>query len=324
MSKVFLTGATGFLGGHVLTELKAADCEVLALSRRPDSDEGIAALGAIPVRGDLTDPASLSAAVIGCEAVFHVAGDTSVWRQQDARQTAANVQGTANLLAAAERAGVRAFVHTSSVAAYSHLVSGVLEESTPQRGAESWINYERTKFASEQQVRDARVPWIIFQPSHILGPGDRHNWARLITLVDREKLPGIPPGSGSFADVREIARAQVRAWQRQRFGEAYLLGGEEASFVDLVHRVGAALGKRTPKRAMPAWVLMNVARLADAWSRVSGKEPDMTPEAATFTCHVLRVDSSKAKRELDYKETPLDSLLAEMLSWMRQEGLVSG
>ena len=94
MSKVFLTGATGFLGGHVLTELKAADCEVLALSRRPDSDEGIAALGAIPVRGDLTDPASLSAAVRGCEAVFHVAGDTSVWRQQDARQTAPNA-GTA-------------------------------------------------------------------------------------------------------------------------------------------------------------------------------------------------------------------------------------
>ena len=70
-------------------------------------------------------------------------------------------------------------------------------------------------------------------------------------MVDREQLPGIPPGSGSFADVRQVARAQVRAWQARRFGEAYLLGGEEATFVDFVHRVGTALARRTPARAMP-------------------------------------------------------------------------
>ncbi|MBP0595251.1 NAD-dependent epimerase/dehydratase family protein [Paraburkholderia sp. LEh10] len=145
-------------------------------------------------------------------------------------------------------AGVQAFAHTSSVSAYSHLAHGTLVESTPQRGAESRINYERTKYLGEQAVRGTSVPWIIFNPSHILGPGDRHNWARLIMLVDREKLPG----SGSFADVREIARAQARAWQRKRFGEAYLVGAEHASFVDFVQRLGAALGKRTPSRATPA------------------------------------------------------------------------
>jgi nucleoside-diphosphate-sugar epimerase len=140
--------------------------------------------------------------------------------------------------------------------------------------------------------------------------------------VEREKLPGIPPGIGTFADVREIAKAQVRAWQAQRFGEAFLVGGEEASFADLVHRIGAALGKRTPRRAMPAWLLMAIAQVADAWSRFSGKEPDMTPEAAGLTCHELRVNSSKAMRELDYRITPLDALLADTLAWMRREGLV--
>jgi glutathione S-transferase len=99
--------------------------------------------------------------------------------------------------------------------------------------------------------------------------GNRHNWARLIVMVDREKLPDI----GSFADVREIARAQVRAWQRERFDEAYLVGGEHASLADLAHRVGDALGERTPRRATPAWVLMTFARLADAWSRVTGRSP---------------------------------------------------
>ena len=81
-------------------------------------------------------------------------------------------------------------------------------------------------------VRESGLPFLIFQPSHILGPGDTHNWSRLIRLVDHDKLPGVPPGSGAFADVREIAKAQVRAWQAGAFGETYLLGGEHASFLD--------------------------------------------------------------------------------------------
>jgi dihydroflavonol-4-reductase len=322
VATVFLTGASGFLGGHLLRELLAAGHEVRALSRRIDSDAIIAEQGGVPVRAELADPASLNVALSGCDAVFHAAADTSMWRTRAAMQTATNLQGTENLLRAAESAGVQAFVHTSSVAAYSHLARGTLDESVPQRGAESWINYERTKFLGEQAVRRASVPWIVFNPSHILGPGDRHNWARLILMVDREKLPGIPPGSGSFADVREIARAQVRAWQRRRFGEGYLVGGEHASYVDLVHRVGATLGKRTPDDATPAWALMTFAHLAEASSWLTRKEPDVTPESATLVCGRLRVDSTKAMRELDYVETPLDSLLADTVAWMRGEGLV--
>lgn len=322
MTSVLLTGASGFLGGHLLRELVASGHQVRALSRRPETDEPIIAAGGMPVRGALADPASLRRALDGCQAIFHAAADTSLWRAQAAAQTATNVQGTENLLRAGVAAGVSGFMHTSSVSAYSHRVQGVITESTAQRGGGSWINYERTKFLGEQLVRGAALPWIVFNPSHILGPGDRHNWARLIMLIDREKLPGIPPGVGAFADVREIARAQVRAWQRQRFGQTYLLGGEQASFVDFVHRVGTALGRRTPRRATPAWLLMGVARIADAWSRLSGKEPDITPEAAALTSHMLKVDSSRARHELDYVEPPLEELLADTLAWMRQERMI--
>ena len=322
MATVFLTGASGFLGGHLLRELVASGQQVRALSRRPESDASITAAGGLPVRGALDDQTSLRRALEGCEAIFHAAADTSMWRPHAAAQTATNVQGTENLLHVGEAAGVTAFLHTSSVSAYSHRVQGVISEATAQRGGGSWINYERTKFLGEQMVRGGTMPWIVFNPSHILGPGDRHNWARLIMLIDREKLPGIPPGVGAFADVREIARAQLRAWQGQRFGQTYLLGGEQASFVDFVHRVGATLDKRTPRGATPGWLLMGVARISDAWSRLSGKEPDITPEAAALTSHVLQVDSSKARRELAYVEPPLDLLLADTLAWMRRERMV--
>jgi nucleoside-diphosphate-sugar epimerase len=323
MTRVFLTGASGFLGAHVLHELRAIGCTVSALSRRPESDAAILAAGAQPVRATLADIDALRAAMADCEAVFHVAADTSLWRRQATAQTACNVEGTNNMLRAAEANGVQAFMHTSSVSAYSHLVRDPITEASVQRGGESWVNYERSKYLGEQAVRGSSLPWIVFNPTHILGPGDRHNWARLILLVDRQQLPGIPPGIGAFADVRQVARAQVRAWQRQRFGERYLLGGEHASFVDFVHRIGAAQGKRTPRHATPGWLLRAVAQLYAGRARLSGKEPQVTPEGAALTSHKLRVDSSKARRELDYIETPLDVLLADTLAWMRDQGMLA-
>jgi nucleoside-diphosphate-sugar epimerase len=322
MRRVFLTGGSGFLGGHLLRELRAAGCEVQALSRRPETDAALRALGGVPVRAAIEDPASLQAAIAGCEAVFHAAADTSMWKRAAARQTATNVGGTRHMLAAAGAAGVRAFVHTSSTSAYSHLVEDTLHEGLPERGGQSWIKYERTKFESERLVKAAPLPWIVFNPSHILGPGDRHNWARLILLIDRQALPGIPPGVGSFADVREIAKAQVRAWREQRFGQCYLVGGTSATFVQFVQAVGAMLGRRTPRRTIPTPALMAVARLKDGWSRITGREPDITPESVAVAAHRLRVDSSKAESELGYRLTPLEPLLADTLAWMRAEGMI--
>jgi dihydroflavonol-4-reductase len=322
MNTVFVTGASGFLGGHLVHELVAEGCTVKALSRRAESDAAIRALGAEPVRAALDDQASLAQAIKGCHAVFHAAADTSVWRAQAASQTATNVLGTQNVLQAARTAGVSAFMHTSSVSAWSHQVHGVLREDLPQKGGSSWINYERTKYVSERQVRSADLPWIVFNPAHILGPGDRHNWARLIRLIDRQKLPGIPPGSGSFADVRQVAKAQVRAWRQQRFGQAYLLGGEHLSFQDFVAGLSLALGVQTRARVMPPWLLKPYARVLQGVAAVRGVEPQVTPEGAALTSHHLQVDSSKAVRDLAYVITGFDALLAATLDWMRHEGLL--
>ena len=322
MPHVLLTGAAGFLGRHVARELLAAGAEVRALSRREETDRVLAVLGATPVRGDVTDPDSLRRAMAGVDAVFHTAADTNTWRPHNDAQTRTNVGGAQHLVKAARDAGVSAFVHTSSVSAYSHLVHQVLREDVPQRGGDSWINYERTKYLAEKIVRESGLPFIISQPAHILGPGDTRNWSRLIRLVDTDKLPGVPPGVGAFADVREIAKAQVRAWQLQRFGESYLMGGEQASFLALITRVGVILGKRTPHRATPAWVLKSFAQALYLKSLLTRRMPDITPEAAVFTCKALWVDSSKAIAELGYRQTPLDVLLVDTIAWMREEKMI--
>lgn len=323
MSTVLVTGATGFLGQHLVRELVATGATVRGLSRSAAGDAAIAALGAVPVRGELGDAASLHAAASGAQAIFHTAADTNNWGPGDAAQTLANVGGTGHLIAAARAVGVSTFLHTSSVSAYSHLVHGTLREDVPQRGAESWINYERTKYAAERLVRESGLPFLVFQPSHILGPGDRNNWSKLIRLIDAGALPGAPPGSGAFADVREIARAQVRAWQGPQRDETWLLGGEHWTFLALVQEAGRQLGKPTPSRPMPASMLRIYARALDLLSRVTRRPPDITPVAATFTSHHLTVDSSKAEREIAYRVTPLAQLLADTIVWLRSEGLLS-
>jgi dihydroflavonol-4-reductase len=163
---------------------------------------------------------------------------------------------------------------------------------------------------------------VVLNPSHILGPGDRRNWARPIMMIDRGTLPGVPPGASSFADVREVARAHVQARQRGGFGQGYLLGGEQASFVDCARRVGQRLGRRTPARPLPRWLLMGIAHASDAWGRLKRREPAVTPEGAALTSHRLQVDSGRAVRELGYCITPLDTLLDDTIAWMRAEGMV--
>jgi len=143
-------------------------------------------------------------------------------------------------------------------------------------------------------------------------------------MIDRGTLPAVPPGLGVFADVREVARAQVRGWQRGRFGRAYLLGGEHASYLQFAHKVGAMLGKPTPARAAPAAVLKAAAVLLDLASRVTGKEPRITPEGATLSSQQRRVDSSLAVAELDYVQPPLDAMLHDTIAWLRAQGLIAG
>jgi dihydroflavonol-4-reductase len=136
-------------------------------------------------------------------------------------------------------------------------------------------------------------------------------------------LPGVPPGYGAFADVREIAKAQVRGWQAGKFGETYLLGGEHASFLELITRIGRELGRETPRRATPAFALKAYARLIYGLSLVTRKVPEITPEAAVFTCHDLMVDSGKAIAQLGYRQTGLHALLADTIAWMRAEKMLS-
>ena len=323
--RVMLTGATGFLGGHLLARLRQHGVGMTALVRSGEAARRLSASGVEAVQGSIEDPASLRAALAQpTDAIFHVAADTSPWRGHRERQTRTNVEGTRHVIEAAQSAGVRRLVHVSSVSAFGQQ-DGVLTESSARLGKESWINYERTKAIAGSSFRSgrARPASRDTQSRAYPRPGDTNTTAaRMFLLIDQGKLPGAPPGSGAFADVREVAAATVAAWRHPRHGEQFLLGGSHASFLELVQTIAVELGRKAPSRPMPAGFLRGYARVLEAISRVTGSEPQLTPEAVSFTCHHLQVDSAKAMRDLDYRTTPLDVLVRDTCHWLRDQGML--
>jgi len=325
MSSAFVTGATGFLGQHLVLQLLDAGWSVRAL-KRDESDVGALADRSVDwVNGDLCDIESLGRAIDReFDAVFHVAADTSMWRGDRERQTRINVEGTRNVLRAHVASRSHRFVHTSSIAVWG-TASGTLNEKTPRDASVLKVNYSRTKSMAEALVQSGvsqGMSAVILNPAHIMGPLDRHNWIRLIQQVGAGRLPGIPPGCGSFADVRQVARAHIEAVERGRSGENYLLGGEGHGFAEVVAAIAERLEVEVRAKRVPAFVLRGMARIQDLTARVSGKRPDLTPEEASFVCARQLCDSSKATEELGYRITPFDQLLDDTIVWARGEGLV--
>lgn len=327
MRTAFVTGATGFLGLNLVEQLVAADWQVTVLHRGESDTRRLFRFPVAAVTGDITDPPSLRRVIPqGVDAVFHVAANTTMWSRNAGRQMRDNVEGTANMAAAARVAGARRFIYTSSWNAWGWVLgTSVLTEDRPQRGFESPLPYDRSKALAEAEVRaaiTAGLDAVILNPAHIVGRYDTHNWARLITLVHQRRLPGVPPGSGSFCHAAAVARAHIAAAERGRTGENYLLGGADATFLEVVRLIGDLADRPVPHRALPSPLLKAIARLYAIRGMVSGREPDITPEGAAVVCAHARIDSGKAADELGYETSSLRTMLDDAYRWLEGEGLL--
>jgi len=319
----FVTGSNGFLGVNLVEQLIAQDWRVLALHRRGSDIRYLQRFAAERVEGDINEPESLARTLPkDADAVFHVAGSTNLWWKRNAEQDRVNIEGTRNVVAAALAAGAKRFVHTSSISAWG-MVSGRIDETVAQTGGVSPVNYQRSKYAAEEEVRKGiakGLDAVILNPAGIIGPYDTSGYARLFRLVSTGKLPGVPPGALSFCHVREVARAHIAAVERGRKGERYLLGGADATLLGLVQIIGALAGKPVPARPTPAWLLKTVAAVGDWVSAITGKEPTLTSEAATMVTRSLHCDCSKAMRELGFQIVPLRTMVKDCYEWMKKEG----
>jgi len=325
MKTAFVTGGTGFLGLNLVEALRNGGWSVTAL-HRPGAELGeLTALGASLVEGDILDPESLRRAMPeGVDAVLHLAASISVWRPLNGVQTRINVEGTRNVVEAALHAYCRRFVHVSTLATFGDHPHPINEE-TPQTGNASWINYESTKWRAEEEVRKGiakGLPAVIVCPCAIVGPRDRHGWAQLFRQIRDRKVSASPPGGGTFNDVRAVVEGLVAATERGKVGEIYILSGEDMSFADFFRVIAETLNVPPPKKVAPRALLMTIARIGDMVSRVTRKQPDMTPELAAMVSGWKTTNSTKAERELCYRPRPARQAVNDSIEWLKARGLL--
>jgi dihydroflavonol-4-reductase len=327
MSKTaFVTGGTGFLGLNLVERLVQDRWRVIALHRADSNLKHLKRLQVELACGDIVDSRSLLESMPhGVDAVFHAAGDTSLWSRGDAQQDRVNVGGTRNVVEAALARKAGRLVHTSSISAYGTF-RGRVDENSPQLGGQSWINYQRSKFAAEEIVRGAvtrGLDAVILNPAGIVGHGDVNGWARIIRLACAGKLPGVPPGVGSFCHSVEVANAHIAAAEGGTVGGNYLLGGTDATYVELAAIVGEIAGCEVPSRPTPA-VVLRALGLLGAWaSYFTAKAPTLTPESAYMVSIRRTCDSAKAMRELGYRAVDLKTMVADSYVWLKHEGLLA-
>ncbi len=319
MPVAFVTGATGFLGHHLVAALRAADWEVIALCRPGTDTRSLKQPGVHWVEADLGLGRELREVMPSKpDAVFHAAYNISLWQEDADEQTRLNVYGTRNVVRAALDKDARRFIHSSSILAYG-LHGGTISEDTPSRASRSTINFVRTMAQAEREVRRGMrkgLAAVIMNPAHMLGAYDLHGWGRIIRLVKQRRIIAAPPGGGSFCHVEAVAQAHVQAATQGRIGQNYLLGGTDLTYVRLLKMVGAALRRPTLSKPLPSRVLNGYARMQELLSPLVRGKPDITREMIQILSAHSYCRSHKAQKELGYSPVPVERMIEDSTAWL--------
>ena len=320
--RIAITGATGFLGRHLVGRLTPKH-EVVCISR-----SGAAPDGCVGKKVDIVKGRGLKTAFAKADAVVHAAGMVSHSLDRAEETWSVHVTGTQNVLEAARSAGVSRFVHasTSGTIAVSAdpTFMGTEQSPPPNELIASWPYY-RSKLYSEQLVMDATdLDVVCMNPSLLLGPGDAFGGAstHAVSVFLDHGVPVAPPGTISFVDVRDAAEAIETALTKGRSGERYLLAGANLTFAEFYARLARMSGREEPWMAMPS-VTRRALRWFPKWGKAHGISAGIGPvigrDDLELACHHWSVDSSKAQRELDWAPRGPNETLEDTLDDLERQ-----
>src|ERR1700678_941189 len=325
--KVFLTGATGFVGSHVARAYTAEGADLRLLTRATSKLDAIEGIAADVIVGDLRQPESLRTAMRGCDALVHVAADYRLWVRDPKEMYSANVDGTRELLRMAREEGVAKAVYTSSVATMGFKMDGtIVDETTPVSLADMIGVYKRSKFMAEQEaIAAARAGQhvMILNPTTPIGPRDAKPTPTGRIIVDflNRRFPAYVDTGLNLVDVAEVARMHVVALDRGTPGERYILGGENLTLKQILDRLSAITGLPSPTTKVPHSVAMAFAFFDEnITGKLLGKEPRATVEAVRMGKKMMFASSSKAERDLGFQVLPIYNAMRSAIEWFIANG----
>ena len=325
--RIFLTGATGFVGHHVAKALAEQGAELRILVRRSSNLKYLEGIPGDTVVGDLARPESYAPALQGCEAVVHVAADYRLWIRDPDSMYRVNVDGTRDLLRLAREAHVPRVVYTSSVATMHFRTDGiVINEDTPVSLADMVGHYKRSKFLAEQQAIAAAQDGqqvIILNPTTPIGPFDAKPTPTGRIFVDflNHKFPAYMDTGLNLVDVAEVARAHVAGLTVGTPGRRYILGGENLTLKQILDKMSAITGIPSPTMKVPFAVALTYA-FFEEWitGHIGGHEPRATLEEVRMGRKKMFASSARAQQELGFRIVPVYPAMRAAIDWFRANG----
>jgi dihydroflavonol-4-reductase len=325
--KTLVTGGTGFVGANVVRTLLQQGTEVRALVRPRSDVRNLDGLDVELVTGDLRDRVALGTALKSCDTLYHVAAMYALWtpNRQDLYDT--NVTGTVNVLEAAGMAGVQKIVYTSSVATIGLPKDGTPgSEEVPLQPEDMVSDYKRSKYLAEQEVlkyAQRGLPVVIVNPSFPVGPWDVKPTpsGQMIVNFLRGKIPAYVDTGLNVVDVEDVAIGHVRAAEKGRIGERYILGHANLPLPELFQLLERVSGVKAPRLRVPYGVAYCSACVSEFVARtITHKPPFATLAGVKLSRKRMFFDASKAVRELGLPQTPAVDALSKAVQWFRHQG----
>ena len=328
--KVFLTGATGFIGHHVARALAIEGARLRMLVRKTSNLANLEGIAGETHVGDLAEPESIRPALAGCDAVMHVAADYRLWIPDPKAMYRVNVDGTRDLLRLAREAGVPRFVYTSSVATMHFRTDGlVINEDTPVSLSDMIGHYKRSKFLAERQAIAAAQDGqqvVILNPTTPIGPNDSKPTPTGRIFVDflNGKFPAYMDTGLNLVDVAEVARAHVAALTLGQPGHRYILGGENLTLKQILDKMAAITGLPSPTVRIPFAVAATYA-FFEEWitGRIRGREPRATLQEVRMGRKKMYASSAHAQQELGFRIMPVYPAMRAAIEWFKAHGYAS-
>ncbi|HEX5275920.1 MAG TPA: NAD-dependent epimerase/dehydratase family protein [Candidatus Rubrimentiphilum sp.] len=321
--RVFLTGASGFIGSHILRELVDAGYGVRVLTRPSSFDYARRCNPNVEiVQGDLRRVGDFARALEGCRYLVHCAALYSFAPDERRALHDVNVRGTESLFEAARVAGVERAVLTSSSATLGAARDGqprTEDDYAPDGGS----GYHHSKVEQERAAFAARVPVVALLPTAPVGPGDVKPTptGRLVLEFAKGKIFSKPPRGGmNLVPVEDVARAHVTALQRGRTGERYILGGENLTLDEVWTLLAAVTKRKMPAWRAPVWLVLAIAHADETRARLTRTRPFVPVEGVKMSRELMFADSAKARQELDFQPGSAAGALERAVHWYRANG----
>jgi len=325
--KILVTGATGFLGMHIVKTLISDGWQVCGLVQAGQDTGLLDELGVSYFIGDLLNKADLDKAIATCKIIVHTAAITDILPGRSKKLFTVNYEGTRNLVSLAIKHRVKRFIHVGTANSFGYgSKENPGDEKTSSGNAKYKLDYIDSKLAAQefilQQVKVNGFPALIVNPTFMLGPGGVNSGSnQLIINVCRRKKLIYPRGGRNYVPVKDVARGIANAIEMGRIGECYILGNINLSYKEIFKLIAETADIKLGLYPVPPIVLKASGIAAQFIAKLNGKKPEFSYALARMSCDENYYSAQKAIRELNMPQNSLQEAIKEAIEWNRSKKL---